>query len=171
MADQSTVRSLNEPVTSRQSFSPVSINEPPALPLDMPAPAITAIEPAEATIGDASFTLVVTGENFFAGTVINFAGQEEPTTYSEDGTVSTVVNMDVWHGADVLPVYVHNGEKVSNEMTFTFLAAVEGGARSRSHGEYDPDELDEEIEAAEEDGDFKAVHASRTTVKTKKTKR
>ena len=169
------VRSINEPQSSRLfNFSVPSINEPPVLPdIDMPAPVITAIEPAEATIGDASFTLIVTGENFFAGTMINFAGQEEPTTHNEDGTVSTVVNMDVWHGADVLPVYVHNGEKVSNEVTFTFLAAVEGVARSRGHGEYDPDDLDEEIEAAEEDGDFKAVHASRTTVsvKTKKTKR
>ena len=33
----------------------------------------------------------------------------------------------------------------------------------------DPDELEDEIEQAEEEGEFKSVHASRTTVTIKKT--
>jgi hypothetical protein len=96
-----TVRSINEPQSSRLfNFSPASINEPPTLP---EAPEITSIAPAEATIGDPSFTLYVTGKGFDADTVIVFAGYDEPTTLNADGTVSTGVNMDVWKGQDTVP--------------------------------------------------------------------
>jgi hypothetical protein len=158
------VRSINEPQSSRLfNFSTPSINEPPTVPdIDAPAPVITTIEPTEATIGDASFTLYVTGENFFAGTVINFAGHDEPTTHNADGTVSTGVNMDVWHGADPgIVVFVHNGEKVSNEVIFAFHAPEETGLA-------DPDDLEEEIAEAEEEGEFKAVRVSKTVTVKKK---
>jgi hypothetical protein len=172
MRDHAVVRSINEPGTSRQSFTPQSINEPlPLAGLDVPAPTITSINPTQAAIGDPTFTIVVTGENFFAGTVLNFAGYDEPTTH-DGNTVSTIVNMDYWHGPDAITVYVHNGEKVSNEMIFTFLppatraarAAVEARASGLvdDSGDYlDPDELEEEIEESEDDGDFKPVHRGR----------
>jgi hypothetical protein len=110
----------------------VSVNEPQTVSLPLPQgavvpkPSITSIEPDGATIGDPSFTLYVTGENFFADSVLMFAGQDEPTTLNEDGTLSTGINMDVWHGADVLKVAVKNGPEVSNEVDFTFTEAGAG---------------------------------------------
>jgi len=106
-----------------------SINEPQtvALPLPpnvtVPKPSISSITPTEITIGDESTTLYVTGENFFRDSVIVFAGQNEPTTLNEDGTLSTGINMDVWHGPDVVKVAVVNGPEKSNEVDFTFNEA------------------------------------------------
>jgi uncharacterized membrane protein YgdD (TMEM256/DUF423 family) len=126
------IKSINEPDgPGRTSMVlPASINEPPKLPEggEIPAPEITALTPDSATIGDPSFRLYVTGTNLFSGSIIVFAGQDEPTTLEDDGTVSTGINMDVWHGPDVLAVSVKNADKVSNELEFTFNAS---GALSR----------------------------------------
>ena len=106
-----------------------SINEPQttSLPLPdnvtVPVPSISSLEPTECTIGDESFTLYISGENFFADSKIYFAGQPEPTTLGEDGRLSTGINMDVWHGPDVVKVAVKNGPEVSNEVDFTFNEA------------------------------------------------
>ena len=106
-----------------------SINEPQtvALPLpqnvEVPKPSISSISPTEISIGDDSTTLYVTGENFFRDSVIVFAGQNEPTTLGEDGRLSTGINMDVWHGPDVIKVSVKNGPEQSNEVDFTFNEA------------------------------------------------
>lgn len=130
------IKSINEPDgPGRTSMVlPASINEPPKLPEgEIPAPEITALTPDSATIGDPSFRLYVTGTNLFSGSVIVFAGQDEPTTLEDDGRVSTGINMDYWHGPDVLAVSVKNADKVSNELEFTFNAAEalsRGAARS-----------------------------------------
>jgi len=115
--------------TTPQAFPfTASINEPQtvALPLpagiEVPKPSISSITPTEITIGDDSTTLYVTGENFFADSVIVFAGQDEPTTFA-DGKLSTGINMDVWHGPDVVKVSVKNGPEQSNEVDFTFNEA------------------------------------------------
>ena len=112
---------------------PASINEPPSvdeLPPDaIPTPAIVALSPDNATLGDPSFTMFITGTNLFAQSVIVFAGQDEPTTLNADGTLSTGINMDVWHGPDTVQVSVKNGSKMSNELPFTFAAPTTRGAR------------------------------------------
>jgi len=121
--------------TTPQAFPfTASINEPQtvALPLpagiEVPKPSISSITPTEITIGDDSTTLYVTGENFFADSVIVFAGQDEPTTFADD-KLSTGINMDMWHGPDVVKVAVKNGPEVSNEVDFTFNEAP--ASRSR----------------------------------------
>ena len=107
-----------------------SINEPQttSLPLPpdiiVPTPSISSLNPAEATIGDESFTLYVHGSNFFADSVLYFAGQPEPTTLNEDGTLSTGINMDVWHGPDTVPVVIQNGPEQSAPVEFTFNEAA-----------------------------------------------
>jgi hypothetical protein len=75
-----------------------SINEPQTVSLPLPegtkvpVPSISSILPAECAIGDDDFTLDVSGENFFADSVIWFAGHAEPTTYNEEEkTLSTGV--------------------------------------------------------------------------------
>jgi hypothetical protein len=110
---------------------------------------VSGIEPSTAAIGDPSFTLYVTGTNFHAGSVIVFAGQDENTTLLEDGRLQTGVNMDYWHGADVVPVCVRNGPGgvLSDPVDFTFTAAVEG-ARGVDHDHEHELEHDDDGEPA-----------------------
>jgi hypothetical protein len=123
-----------------EASMPSSINEP-----NMPAfeevagaaqPTITALEPATCAIGDPDFDLHITGENFTTASIIYFAGHDEPTTLNEDGTVSTGVNMAMWHGPDTVNVYVRNGTLHSNALEFTFTEPVEEdtSGTTRSHG-------------------------------------
>ena len=106
-----------------------SINEPQtvALPVpqgvEVPKPSITSLEPSECTLGEPSFTMYVSGENFFADSVIVFAGQNEPTTFA-DGKLSTGINMDMWHGPDSVEVFIKNGPEMSNVEYFTFNEAA-----------------------------------------------
>ena len=115
---------------------------------------ISSIEPSTAAIGDPSFTLYVTGENFHAESVIVFAGQDENTSLGEDGRLSTGVNMGFWHGADTVPVCVRNGPGgvLSEPVDFTFTEAV-GGMRKevadyRSKHDDDPDRDEHDDEPA-----------------------
>jgi hypothetical protein len=180
--------SINEPQRSREvMLMPGSVNEPAVFDLpDAEPPVVSALEPTEAAIGDPSFRLYVTGEQFHVGSVIVFAGYDEPTTLEDDGRLSTGVNMDVWFGPDTVSVGVLNGDKLSNLVDFTFLPSTEteverfGQAHTPEELERppglhtaDPDDLEEEIEEAEDEGEFTAMHVSKTTVvkKSKKTKR
>lgn len=161
----STTESINEPGKSRNSHTPRSINEPPEMP-DIPPPVISSIDPEGCAIGDADFTLEVHGENFFTGSIIFFAGHDEPTTYDEAAkTVSTGVKPSLWANPVVVQCQVHNGEMMSNAVDFTFAEAAD--LSRRSEAEADPDVLEEEIEAAEEEGDFKPLHAARPKAKPK----
>jgi len=106
-----------------------SINEPQTVSLPLPEgivvpkPVITGYDPYECTLGDPDFPLVITGENFFADSVITFAGHDEPTTFdAEAKTLSTGINMAVWLGPDTVQVTVKNGPEVSDPVEFTFNA-------------------------------------------------
>jgi hypothetical protein len=127
------------PVPPQHTYPDVptdSINEPPGsntLPVEdgytEPVPAIVTMEPLEAAIGDPDFTLVIGGDNIHGGTVINFAGHDEPTTLQADGTISTGVKPSLWADPVVVPVKVRNGGVESEEMAFTFTAPVTRGAK------------------------------------------
>jgi hypothetical protein len=121
------VPSINEPDASRTwMVLPASINEPPHLPAPPVAPQLASLSPANAVIGDPSFTLTITGSGFVDGqSVIVFAGNDEPTTFVDDTSLTTGVNMAVWLGPDVLPVQVRNFNQVSNTLDFTFTATRE----------------------------------------------
>ena len=118
-----TAASINEPPGSTIG-SLVPPETPPANGItgEAQTPVITSLEPDEATIGEETFDMFVHGTGFDDNSVIVFAGQDEPTDLEDDGTLSTGINMDVWQGADVVKVSVKNGDKVSNEMDFTFHA-------------------------------------------------
>ena len=87
-------------------------------------PVLSGLEPSSATIGDPSFDIHVSGEGFLQDSIIVFAGYDEPTTLNDDGTLSTGVNMGVWHGPDTLEVRVRNGAMVSEPLMFTFNGAA-----------------------------------------------
>jgi hypothetical protein len=138
-----------------------SINEPPGsnvygkteedIPPEVLAkgkPIISSLEPDEAVSGDPDFTLVVSGDNFFAGSVIVFGTQDEPTTFDEEaGTLSTGVKPSLFAAATV-PVKVRNGPLVSDPSDFVFTGPV------ADDQEADPDDLEDEIDAMKEDGDI-----------------
>jgi hypothetical protein len=116
-----------------------SINEPQTVSLPLPegvkvpVPSISSILPAECTIGDDDFTLDVSGENFFADSVIWFAGHAEPTTYNEEEkTLSTGVKPSLWTEPAVVKCQVKNGPEASNEVDFTFAdVAADVASKSR----------------------------------------
>jgi hypothetical protein len=111
---------------------PTSINEPMVPSFEEVAgqvpPTITALEPDYCAIGDPDFTLKISGEGLSANSMIFFAGHDEPTTYNEDGTVSTGVKPSLWGAPVVVKVYVRNGTLHSNPLDFTFAAVAEADA-------------------------------------------
>jgi hypothetical protein len=119
-------------------------------------PVLSGLEPSTAAIGDASFEMKISGEGFIPDSVIVFAGQDEPTTLNEDGTLSTGVNMGVWHGADTVQVCVRNGSLVSEPLDFTFTggeARKSDEARDdRDHYDPDRDDRDEDDDDRDDDG-------------------
>ena len=148
------IESINDPSGHTAMVTPRSINDPPQLPET--APTISAIAPDQCAIGSDDFTLYVSGENFFAGSVIHFAGHDEPTTLNEDGSLSTGVKPSLWLNPDTVQCQIRNGEMLSNAVDFVFTDAA-----SRGVSEVDPDDLEDEIEQAEEEGDFKPTHPKR----------
>jgi hypothetical protein len=87
------------------------------------APTITSLEPAGCTIGTPDFTLFVHGTGFSAGSVIHFAGHDEPSTYSDvDGSLSTGVKPSLWLAPAVVQCTVRNGTMESNAVAFEFAA-------------------------------------------------
>ena len=169
---------INEPGGVRErTLTPASPNEPPALPeWATEAPVVTGLEPTECTLGDPDFRIYVSGTGFYEQSTLVFAGQDEPTTF-EDGKLSTGVNMAVWQGPDTVKVGVRNGPIESNEVDFTFKAAetpeAEGQWRTTSvstatppghdaDADYsDPDELEDELDQAREEGDFTPARGKR----------
>ncbi len=106
--------SVNEPQT-------VSTPIPPDI--EVPKPAITALNPDSCVIGDADFPLVISGENFFADSVIHFAGHDEPTTFDPEAkTLSTGVKPSLWAEPVVVQVMIRNGPESSDPVDFEFAA-------------------------------------------------
>lgn len=129
IADRSTSA---EPTAFPYTFS---INEPQTVSLPLPAdvtvpvPSITSLEPADCVIGDPDFTLYVSGENFFADSVIHFADHDEPTTLNEDGTLSTGVKPSLWTEPVTVQVLVKNGPEISAPIDFTFRPIARSGRK------------------------------------------
>jgi hypothetical protein len=162
MSDRATtILSVNEPHTSRQSFTPVSINEPRGLP-SAEAPTLVTINPNTAVIGGPDLTMTVKGTGFSPGTAITFNGGEENTVFVDTKTLTTIVKPSTATTPGTYPVTVVNSAGESEPAGFTFTDTV---TRTRSASEVvedidpsDPDELEDEIEQAEEEGEFKSTH-------------
>ena len=138
--------SINEP-TGSNVMGKTEADIPPEI-LAQGKPTISGLEPAEAVSGDPDFTLVVSGTNFFAGSVIVFGTQDEPTTFDEEaGTLSTGVKPSLFAPATV-PVKIRNGPLVSDSSDFVFTGPV------ADDQETDPDDLEDEIDQMKEDGDI-----------------
>jgi hypothetical protein len=115
-----------------------SINEPQTVSLPLPAdvvvpkPSIVLLDPDSCAIGDADFTLHVSGENFFADSVIHFAGHDEPTTFDADAkTLSTGIKPSLWAEPVTVQCQVKNGPEVSDPVDFEFTAVASRSKRGR----------------------------------------
>jgi hypothetical protein len=98
----------------------------PISPVDVAAqftdpPVIESIDPTEIPMGSEDMTLYITGTNFTANSVINFAGHDEPTTLNEDGTLSTGLKPSLWKSPVVVPCMVSTSGKVSAPVDFSFV--------------------------------------------------
>lgn len=169
------IQSINEPGSGRTwMVMPMSINEP-LQPMPNP-PSISSLTPSSCNCGDPDFTLVVSGTGFYPGSTIVFSGNDEPTTLNGDGTLSTIVKPSLWINPDTVDVQVRNATVVSNTVEFTFNAPSAERSIEPVHAHHeagaDPDELEDEIEQAEEEGDVKTVHrgTSRQTLPHKRKK-
>lgn len=100
---------------------------------------VTSLTPSSVVIGAPSFTLHVIGKNFQPDSKIIFAGQEEPTTHVSATELTTGVNMDLWLGADTVPVSVQDANGLSSPPAmFTFSAAGTQAASTKSTGKQEP---------------------------------
>jgi hypothetical protein len=94
------------------------------------APTITSIAPDTAEAGSPDdITMIVTGTDLSANTIIVFADQDERTTFNADGTVSTIVKPSIFVSPDTVPVAVRNGPARSAAVDFTFTDPA-GAART-----------------------------------------
>jgi hypothetical protein len=88
------------------------------------SPTLTSISPDTAVLGDPDVTMVCTGTDFSANSVITFAGQPEPIVFISDTEISTVVKPTLPWGAVSVPVTVKNGSLESDPLDFTFTDPV-----------------------------------------------
>jgi len=115
-----------------------SINEPQTVSLPLPEgvtvpePVIESISPASCMVGDPDFPLIVYGDNFFADSVINFAGQDEPTTFDADAkTLSTGVKPSLWAEPVIVDVIIKNGPVSSGPVAFEFAPIARSSTRKK----------------------------------------
>jgi len=95
-------------------------------------PDLLDLEPEVATIGGEDLTLTCTGENFTPGSKIIFNGGEEPTTFVNDTTVTTIVKPSTAQTPGEYPVLIRDAAGESEPLMFEFLPEAEAqAAKSR----------------------------------------
>ncbi|MFM2206904.1 MAG: hypothetical protein RL213_879, partial [Bacteroidota bacterium] len=60
--------------------------------LDYPVPSLSTISPTSASAGGSSFTLTVTGTNFYPASVVYWGGSPRTTTYSNSTTLTAAIS-------------------------------------------------------------------------------
>jgi IPT/TIG domain len=86
-------------------------------------PVAVSLEPDTLTIADPDTEIIVTGANFNAESIIVWNEGDEVTTFIDSEHLSTVAKPSTVEAPELpfsLPVAVRNGERLSNELTFTF---------------------------------------------------
>ena len=160
------IRSINEPEAAvRNALLPNSINEPQALP-DGP-PSIEGLNPASAAPGGAAF-VVIHGANFTPECYVLFDDEMVLAANFESETKMNVTLPASEAGAHDVAIGFgpFEGGYKSQSATFT-VGEVKAAAKAAPataaviEDPTDPDQLEDEIEAAEEDGDFVPTHGAK----------
>ena len=164
----SMIKSVNEPQLSREvTLTPNSHNEPAPLPEGRPT--IEGLNPAEMPHGTVDQLLVVHGDNFIPGCAVTFEGVLLDTEYEAPHKLNATVPNDLEAGTYTVTVELLGASTDGQTFTVNEPAPPPETRKAHPHADthpddlVDPDELEEEIEAAEEEGDFKPVHRGRPT--------
>lgn len=92
-----------------------------AFELNVPEPVVTAISPTRIAAGSGAFEIVVTGSNFVNGSIVQWAGENRPTTFVSPTELRAQISAADIQAAGEFMVRVLNpmpGGGVSNEITF-----------------------------------------------------
>ncbi|NLF02450.1 MAG: cell shape-determining protein, partial [Anaerolineales bacterium] len=95
-----------------------------------PVPVITALAPISKTVGDPTFTLVITGSGFVSSSVVMWAGQSRPMTYTSSTRLEATIYDTDLTTARVVSITVSSpgpGGGTSNQASFT-VSPASGGA-------------------------------------------
>lgn len=87
-----------------------------------PVPVLTALSPTSATVGDAAFTLTVTGSGFVVGSTVNWSGAARTTTFVSAAQLSAAIpatDVATARTAQVTVVTPAPGGGSSSAVTFT----------------------------------------------------
>ncbi len=90
--------------------------------INNPAPAISGLNPANATAGGPAFTLTVDGSNFVSSSVVQWNGSNRTTTFVSSSRLTAAIPSSDTASAGVAQVSVSNpgpGGGPSNAMSFT----------------------------------------------------
>jgi hypothetical protein len=93
---------------------------------------IAALDPNNAVIGGEDVTMRVLGTGFTEASRIWFNGGEEATTFLDPTQLSTIVKPSTATVVGSFPVEVHDGDKVSNALDFSFTEATEPTGATRA---------------------------------------
>jgi hypothetical protein len=87
-------------------------------------PVLTALEPAELPVWASDTEVFWVGSGFTENSSINWNGSEEPTKFISAERLSTIVKPSTVQVPPPfsLPTFVVDGDKQSEELTFTFIA-------------------------------------------------
>ena len=83
-------------------------------------PTLTSIAPTTAVHGGADGTITCTGTKFVTGSVIQFNGVAQPTTYVSATSLTTPAKHSLVPAAGTVAVTVANGGLVTAPQTFTY---------------------------------------------------
>ena len=92
-----------------------------------PVPFIGAVSPGSATAGSQAFTMSVTGTNFVAASIVNFAGTARATTFVSATQLTAAIPASAIASASTATVTVTNpapGGGTSNAMNFSINSTI-----------------------------------------------
>ncbi len=93
-------------------------------PAAQPSPAITNLNPSSATAGGPSFSLIVTGANFGAGSIVRWNNADRPTTVDSATQLTASIPATDIAVAGTSNVTVVNPDEISsNSLVFTITVA------------------------------------------------
>ena len=157
------IRSINDPGGAGwDGMTPGSINEPQAMPAAMPT--IEGYNPPEATEGEDVF-VVVHGTHFIPECYVIFDGGALATTFEAENKINATLPARPAGDYTMMIGYgpAENGPRTP-PVNFTFTKTEE---IIEEEDLSDPDVMEEEIEAAEEEGEFEPTHADKPKSKSK----
>ncbi|MFA4957064.1 MAG: MBG domain-containing protein [Candidatus Methanoperedens sp.] len=116
------------PTITASSTSPTTITSATQQEtVNNPVPTTTSISPSSKTVGDAQFTMNVTGTNFVSGSVVQFNGASRTTTYLNSTALSATIPATDMATAGTSSITVFNptpGGGTSTGQTFTVNKAT-----------------------------------------------